>query len=287
MYPPTARGTAHLSRSTILAACIAVLTLTAACGGDGSSLSAPGARKSMSISFATMPVAPAAAGQRDASALQRLIVPSASIQAVTGNDTLVITRAQLVLSRVELTQTAGTPCDDDDGDAGCSEIERHFVVVDLPVDATVQTALVGNIPAGTYTSLEARLRVPRSSDDAAATTFLAAHPELTGANVRVEGTFRGAPFVYLGTVDTRFEIAFSPPIAVDSSGANVTVHVDLTTWFRDASGALLDPATASANGPNASRVAGNIVRSLRAVRDDERDGHDHGGDDGGHHGSDH
>lgn len=284
MYSPMARTAAHLSRPSVLASCIAALALVTACGGDGSSLSAPGARKSMSISFATVPVTPAAAGQLGASTLPRLVTPSASIQAVTGSDTLVITRAELVLSRVELTKSTGTPCDDDEGDPACSEIERHFVLVDLPVDATVQTALASNIPAGTYASLEARLRVPRSSDDTAATAFLAAHPELAGGNVRVEGTFRGAPFTYLGTVDTRFEVAFSPPIVVDSSGANVTVHVDLTTWFRDASGALLDPATAGANGPNASRVAANIVRSLRAVRDDERDGHDHGSDDGGHHG---
>lgn len=192
-----------------------------------------------------------------------------------------------MLSRVELTQTTGAPCDEDaSSTAGCSGLEKHFILIDLPADTAVHTALTTNIPPGTYSSLEGRLRVPRSSDDTAAKTFLAAHPEFSAANVRVEGAFRGQPFVYLGAVDTRFELIFAPPIIVDASGANVTVHVDVTTWFRVGAGGLVDPVSANVGGNNASLVANNVRRSLRAVRDDERDGHDHGGEHG-EHGADH
>jgi hypothetical protein len=284
----TPRVSTRTATLTVLVALVSILA--SACSGDHS-LTGPGASKSMTISFATRSLAPVFAAQINP-ALQAhgdVLAPAGtqatrSLQAVNGKDTLIIARAQLVLSRVELTQTAGTPCDDDSSESGCTEIERHFVLVDLPTDTSVHTVLDANIPDGTYASLEARLRTPRSSDDSAATAFLSAHPELAGANVRVEGTFDGQPFTYLGVVDTRFELTFTPPIAVTGGGVNVTVLVDATMWFRDRTGAVLDPSSANAGGLNASVVSDNIRRSFRAVRDDERDGHDHGGDDGGHHG---
>jgi hypothetical protein len=277
--------------STRTATVVTLVALASGCSRDHS-LTDPGAAasKSMTISFATRTVAPVISAQNNTpfQAQGDVLTPAGhaarSIQAVNGKDTLIITRAQLVLSRVELTQTAGTPCDDDSSASGCTEIERHFVLVDLPTDTSVHTVLNANIPDGTYASLEARLRIPRSSDDSDATAFLSAHPELAGANVRVEGTFDGQPFTYLGAVDTRFELTFTPPIAVTGGGVNVTVLVDATTWFRDGTGALVDPSSANAGGSNASRVSDNIRRSFRAVRDDERDGHDHGGEDDSHRG---
>jgi hypothetical protein len=67
-------------------------------------------------------------------------------------------------------------------------------------------------------------------------------------------------------------LEFSHPLAVGDAGTNVTVHVDLTQWFRDGSGNLADPATANAGGANVSLVANNIRQSFRAFRDDRRDG---------------
>lgn len=259
--------------------------LAAGCSGDHALTNPANASKSISVSFAAAPVAPNASGQLNTGpqANGTVLIPagtltSRSLQAVSGNDTLVITKVQLVLSRVELTQVAGTHCDDDSSATGCEELERHFVLINLPTDTAVHTVIDAKIPPGTYSSLEARLRVPRSTDDTNATAFLAAHPEFAGANTRVEGTFRGQPFTYVGGVDARFELTFAPPITVTLGGVNITVHVDPTTWFRDGTGGLLDPSTANAGGTNASLVGDNIRRSFRAVRDDERDGRDHAGE---------
>lgn len=264
---------------------VLLAVLAAGCSSDRGLTGPASGSKSLSVSFATAPVASNASGQLNVGpqAHGDVLTPAGrntgrSLQAVSGTDTLVITKVQLVLSRMELTQVAGTQCDDDSSAAGCTELERHFVLINLPTDTIVHTVIDANIPPGTYSSLEARLRVPRSTDDSSATAFLAAHPEFAGANARVEGTFRGKPFVYLGSVDARFELNFAPPITVTLGGVNVTVHVDPTSWFRDGAGALLDPATANAGGSNAAFVAGNIRHSFRAVRDDERDGHDHGGE---------
>ena len=73
---------------------------------------------------------------------------------------------------------------------------------------------------------------------------------------------------------------FSPALAVDAAPVNVTVHADVTTWFRTQSGTVIDPSTANAGGPNAGIVADNIRRSFKAFRDVDHDGHDD--DDHGH-----
>ena len=224
-----------------------------------------------------------ASGSLNVTSLARgsVLAPSAAVQIASGADTLVITKAQLVLSRLELASTANAGCDDDDSQPGCAEIERSTVLVDLPVDAGVQTLINASIPAGSYSSLEAKLRVPKSGDDAKAAALLAAHPEFAGGNVRVEGTFRGTPFVYTGTVQGRLETQFSAPlvVATDATSLNVTVHVDLSTWFMNGA-SLIDPSSGNAGGANESLISANISRSFRAFRDDGRRGEDDGN--GGH-----
>ena len=60
--------------------------------------------------------------------------------------------------------------------------------------------------------------------------------------------------------------------------------MDLSGWFLDSSGNLIDPATAGNGGVNEARVDTNIKASFRAFHDDDRDGDDDdraGGDDDG------
>ena len=273
---PTRRTRVRATSAALAAAGV----LLSACAGDGAL--GPRGSRALSLSFMTAPTTGTALADR----LLRgnmLFAPStrptASILAVNGTDTLVITKAEIVLSRLELAQGSGASCDEDDAAPGCAEVERSFVLVDLPVDTTVRATVDATIPAGTYSSLEARLRVARpDSDDQThdAAAFLAAHPEFQGVNVRVEGTFRGTPFVYTGAVNAKLEMDFSPPITVDSTGLNITIHVDLASWFRDGTGALIDPSTANSGGTNTQLVLDNIRRSFRAFRDDHRDGHDDG-----------
>lgn len=252
-----------------------LIALSAACAGDAGSLTgASGGAPAASLSFMTS--SPGALS----SATRTTIVSS------NGADTLIITRAQVVFSRLELVNSSVTSCDTVGDDHNCAEVERSFVLVDLPVDSGVKTVINTSIPTGTYVQLEAKLRVP-SSNDAKAAVFLASHPEFTGANVRVEGTFRGEPFVYAGSVESKLELSFSPPLTVDSTGINITVGVDLSQWFVSPSGALIDPATAVNGGANAAFVVSNIRQSFRAFRDDHRNGHDDGADDHGHDGAGH
>lgn len=201
----------------------------------------------------------------------------ADITISASTNSLVITKAQLVARRIELAPASASGCaamaetgDNDASEAdGCAEVEVGPTLLDVPLDASTKTTVTASVPAGTYRALEIRIR-PVDSGNRAAAAFVAAHPELKNASVRIEGTFNGKPFVFVGAVDARIESAFSTPITVDASNSNVTVAIDISNWFADGSGGVLDPSNAS----NASRISANIAGSFRAFEDDDHDGHD-------------
>ena len=242
-----------------------------ACSSDSTSpgSATPGA---VSLSFATTGASTTSASVGSAG------VGVFALTAAT--DSLVITKAQVVLARLEL-QRAGATCvstesagDDDKSDASsCAELELAPSIVSLSVNGAVTQALISTIPSGTYSAFEAKIRVVEAKK-AASTAFLAAHPEMVGASVRVEGTFNGKAFTYTGAPKAELEGLFNPALVADSTGANITINVDLTNWFRTSAGTLVDPATANAGGTNATLVSSNIARSFKAFRDDDHDGRD-------------
>jgi len=86
------------------------------------------------------------------------------------------------------------------------------MLADLPTDSSVVSAVHANIPAGTYTALEAALE-PAHGHDGSAAAFLAGNPTWAGVSVRVTGTYNGQTFVYSGApqvhldpIDYFFEI---------------------------------------------------------------------------------
>ncbi|MFL5608109.1 MAG: hypothetical protein ACJ8AD_16780 [Gemmatimonadaceae bacterium] len=135
----------------------------------------------------------------------------------TGADALVITRAQLVVARMELQRlgaicTSDAPMGDDDVDENeCAELELAPTVVDLPVNGTAVSILNASVPAGSYSALEAKIRLLRSDSEhgRSSSAFLTAHPELNGVSVVVEGTFNGSKFTYQGAPRVEFERTFN------------------------------------------------------------------------------
>jgi hypothetical protein len=253
------------------------LAVLAACGALACSEStSPAGGRPITVSFSTATLAGAS--------LSRTAAPGAArdVSLSAGADALVITRVQLVVARMEL-QRVGATCtsdaamgDDDVDDNECAELELAPTVVDLPVNGTVVSILNGSVPAGSYSALEAKIRPLRADSEhgRSSSAFLTAHPELNGVSVVVEGTFNGTRFTYQGAPRAELERTFNPPLVVEATTPNLTVSVDLTTWFRAQSGGLIDPSTANTGGPNAAIVAENIKRSFHAFRDDDRDGDD-------------
>lgn len=188
--------------------------------------------------------------------------------------TLVITKAQVVFSRVELKQTESSACATDEHEHehdDCEEMKLSPMLVDLPVTGGVSQNLTVTVPAGTYRALEAKIEAVQSGESGAA-EFLAAHPDWAGRSLHIEGTYNGTPFVYDGAIETELELPFNPPVTVSEGSNNLTIDIGLSRWFKDASGNPLDPS----NSANWAAIAASIRSSFHAFEDDDRDGREDG-----------
>jgi hypothetical protein len=288
----------HLLRSIIRALVPATVVVAVAFAEACSDANGPNGKASANL---TLDIATLSATSIAELVGARAMAPSFDRHVTTPGSAhvLVITRAALSLSRLELSTVDSAACDDDaedhdgrlvaaeehgsdDGNSAddrCEQLETGPMLVELPVDNSVVSMLSLQIPAGSYAGLEARIHTVQRSDSGGA-AFLSAHPEFANASVRVEGTFDGQPFIYTGSNNAKLELRFDPPLAVGSAPTNLTVHVSIDRWFTDRDGALIDPSTANGNGDNASLVADNIRRSFHAFEDRDRNGDDGHGNDG-------
>ena len=217
-------------------------------------------RAPVSLSFSGMTSAPAAPAAVSG--------PSLSVTVTSGTNTVVITKAQVVLSHIELSRVESTGCTTTGDDSECEEMKVDPMLVDLPVTPTVTQEISVTLPAGTYHQFEAEIRAPHAGEPGA-DAVLAAHPAFAGKSLHVEGTYNGTPFTYDGAPQAEIQMPFNPPLTVATSSTNnVTVHVDISTWFKDGSGNVIDPT----NLANAGTIIENIKKSFHAFEDDDRDG---------------
>lgn len=236
------------------------LVVASAC----SDASGPGSSAPVTLSFAT---ASAAGAQLARSSGARLSLD------VDGSGALVITRARIVLREIELESpdfvcgisddSSRSRHDDDD-----CEIELAPRIVDLPLDGGAVPMMDVTVPEGIYDEIEFELHKPED-DTPADLAFIAANPGFRRISVRVEGTWNGAPFVYETDQNAELELEFRPPLHVGAEGVNITVNVDVASWFRTSGGSVLQPSAA-----NADAIDERIRQSFRAFEDDDRDGDD-------------
>lgn len=189
---------------------------------------------------------------------------------VTGTDTLILTRVQLVMRQIELKRSDVTACTSS-GDPGCEEVEIGPSLVDLPLTPGPEQAFAVELPVGTYDRID--FEVHKVGSDSADLQFLLQHPGFADVSIRVEGTFNGTAFVFLSDVDEEQEFTLVPELVVsETASRNVTIFVDVNGWFRRADGSLVDPVSANTGGVNESLVSNNIKDSFDAFEDSDRDG---------------
>lgn len=219
--------------------------------------------QAMSLSFSSRsPVASRSVGS---------LSPSFSITVTSGANTVVITKAQLVLRKIKLKGVSGPSCPETEvGGDSCEELKLGPTLVELPLTTGTSAPLAVIVPAGQYRELE--LQIHKPGGDARDVAFTAANPTFANISIRVEGTFNGTPFVFTSALNQELELDFSPALTVAATGGNITIQIDVATWFKTASGAVIDPNTANTGGANESAVKEQIKRSMRAVEDNDRDG---------------
>jgi hypothetical protein len=219
-------------------------------------------RKIVNVSFATQASASAAA--------------ALDVTVGDGTNSIVITKAQIVVRKLELKSSDVTACAEEDNSSSddCEEVKVGPMLVDPPLTAGATSELTASIPAGTYRELEFQIHKPTSTT--ADQAFVTANPNFANASIRVEGTYNGTPFVFTSAMTDVFELEFNPPITLDADNKNVTIKVDLSTWFRNGT-AVIDPTTANPGQPNETLVRNNIRASFKSFEDDDHNGHDDDG----------
>jgi len=156
--------------------------------------------------------------------------------------------------------------DNDDADHrdACAPAAIGPLLVSLPLGATSAQQFSVQVRPGTYTAVSYHVHKVTPEEE----TFLAAHPDFAGKSIRVTGTFDAAPFTYTTSLNAHQRDKLDPPLTVDQSGiANVTLIVDVSSWFSDGMGGLIDPTTAGPGGVNERLVWRNILRSFRVRHD--------------------
>ncbi len=276
-----------MSPTTRLAAAVVLTGLLAACS-DGSG---PTARSQVRFNLAT--------GTAAGPALL-------SDTIATATDTLVLDSVQLVLRDIKFQRVDEDMCDDDhdgvdddgdtlhtirvaavhddggedDGDDGHSDACESFnagpFLLDVPLDSSVAKAFTVAVDTGTYQQVRFKIHKPEDDGDARDAAFLAAHPAFEKVSIRVVGTFNGQPFTFITDLDASQRMALVPPLVVADSMQNVdvTIKVDVSSWFANGAAGLVNPTSALKGEANENLVKDNIRDSFRAFRDDDRDGED-------------
>jgi hypothetical protein len=185
-------------------------------------------------------------------------------------DQLELSRARILLREIELERA------DEDDIEDLEEFEAGPLVVDLPLDGTVEEIVVARVPAALYDEIEFEMEGldPSAEADAAAIAS-----DLTGRfddflgedrfTVIVDGTVDGEPFVYRSRVEGEKEIPLNDPVVVSqTTDIHLTLTIDLDAWFRDSAGNLVDPRAVE----NAELIEQNIQESFEGFEDNDRDG---------------
>ncbi len=202
-------------------------------------------------------------------------------------DVLLVSKAQLVVRNVKLKSASAACADDSDDESSsssssnatsrrkddddCVAIRVGPYLVDVPVNGADGARVAVNVPAGTYSSIRLWLHKVTSSDSADL-AFRQANPDFRDISLRLEGTFNGTPFIFVNDVNAKLTVPLATPLVVGTGGDNVTVTIDLSTWFLRPSGGLYSPASANTSGQIRAQVQNNIRGAFRAFKDQDKDG---------------
>jgi hypothetical protein len=191
---------------------------------------------------------------------------------VIGTDTIVFTEVKLVLREIEMKRVNTPACT---GGDECEKFETGPVLVTLPLTPGAQQQFVlTDVPAASYNEIEFEIHEP-DDDDPNDQAFIATNPDFENISIRVRGTYNGIAFEFRTDLDVEQELALSPPLVVaDGTSTNVTIFVDVSTWFV-VGGVLVDPSDPGV----ADQIEDNIENSIEAFEDPDGSGSDDDDDD--------
>jgi hypothetical protein len=275
-----------------LSLAIAATLALAACSQGGNGPGPTGQKVAFSVATRPAGAAPAPA----------FAVAAAPETLAVGNDTIVFDTVQVLLRKVNLERSGATedceteqeggsnsqnvapitPTNGDDGhEDDCEEVAAGPIILPLPLSEGATHVFSVQVDTGTFGGVHFQIHKP--TDDPADQALVTQHPEFVGISVRALGQFNGTAFSYTNDLTANQHMQFPSPISVtDATPIDLTIMVDLATWFKDQGGNLVDPASAATGQPNEGLVTDNIKNSFHAFKDHDHDGEDDDHEGGGH-----
>jgi len=256
-----------MKRGIVLAVLIA---LVAGCSDS----TGPASPAEVSLSFSSTP-ATTSLLSRNGGTVQ---TQNDSMVISIATDILVLNRVEVVFQEVELRRVGVDTCEGDD----CAQFESGPFLLDLSLAAGAEQIFAIDLDEGLFDIIEFDIHKVTSGGHTEEVAFLASYPDLEDLSIRVHGSFNGTPFLFTSDLNEEQELNLAQPLAISgpNSSTNLTVVLDVTAWFVDESGDLIDPASANKGERNEDLVESNIRQAFEGFKDDNRDGQDddsHGG----------
>lgn len=159
-------------------------------------------------------------------------------------------------------QGAGGDADGED----CEEFGAGVTFVQsLPVDEGVEE-IVTNVPiepatwdrlAFEFNVLEVDPAQPEDQD------ILNDRTDLRGGSVMIQGTFDGQDFELLLAIDREISLSADPPLVIEDEGEGGMVVVwNVSQWFDDGEGGLVDPVAAQEDQALRDQIEANLLEAL-------------------------
>lgn len=219
-----------------------ITTLLGACDSAGTN----GDQATLSVSFAAKNTA-----QQKSPALQ-----SSHIQ---------YTSVKMLVRKIEFESNL----EDDNTPEDSLEFETGPLVINLNLNGTLSTVSVKDVKPGSYDEIEFEVHKPEDNETPPDPDFKIGTSGDERFSVIVEGIYDGQEFLYRSNENMEQEHELATPLVLDeNSQINVTLAVDLSTWFVDELGNNLNPTIEE----NRSAIDESIKRSFEAYEDDDSDG---------------
>lgn len=217
-------------------------------GCESAGTNATGDQASLSVSFAT-----------NNTAMQK----SSTLQ----SNHLQITSAKLLVREIEFE----SDLEDDNVPEDSLDFETGPLVINLNLDGSVTTVAVNDVEPGTYDEIEFDVHKPEDNETPPDPDFKIGTSGDERFSVIVEGIYDVQEFLYRSNENMEQEHELAEPLVLEEgSDINVTLSVDLSTWFVDELGNNLDPTIED----NRDAIDESIKRSFEAFEDDDEDGND-------------
>lgn len=142
------------------------------------------------------------------------------------------------------------------------------IVMTLNLASNINTFSGAKIPEGTYDKVKFDIHKVNGNQIPPDPEFMDNQGRYS---VIVKGVYQGIPFVFRSKQSAQQMLNMENSVHVGSSAGekhNVTLRVDVHSWFRGENGSTLDPR----DPRHDDDIDRNIRKSFKAFKDDDRDG---------------